>query len=272
MDYYDSGDDADSEVYGNYYYVQLFIPYATHIPTSVKVKIWKENNPPGDLEVIIVPTWWGVNSDRLYPAVNYVSHCGTGTITAASITHTSSPGDWYECTLSSADYVYAGQMYAILLRQAGHVGDSSNNYHWRRDSSDATHMRSPYNQYSSSYGSSSNQGSSWSISGGDCFMFEEWGKADLGELIYGGNVFRNFIVSNPNASFDIVRIFENACGQPLTVNEVGMHMYGKSMWESSGYWYCGGHIYLIARDIVSPGIALANGEILEVTYTPQITV
>jgi len=49
------------------------------------------------------------------------------------------------------------------------------------------------------------------------------------------------------------------------VNEVGIQSPGLV----SSYI---AHIFLIARDIVAPGVAVADTEILRATYVPQITV
>jgi hypothetical protein len=49
------------------------------------------------------------------------------------------------------------------------------------------------------------------------------------------------------------------------VNELGIG-------AASGYYPNRWNAKLIARDVLGTGVAVANNEILEVTYTPQITV
>ena len=63
---------------------------------------------------------------------------------------------------------------------------------------------------------------------------------------------------NPNGSFTIRRYFTNKSGSSITVNEVGI--------------FAAPRAGMIARDIVSPGVAVADGETLKVEYTIQVTV
>ncbi|MBA7589973.1 hypothetical protein ES708_32072 [subsurface metagenome] len=88
-----------------------------------------------------------------------------------------------------------------------------------------------------------------------------------GQLEYGGCELFGIAFSDPNGEFTIRRYFTNASGGSITVNEVGIYSVGCSK-KSSGYSWA----FLIARDVVSPGVAVLDGEILRVTYVPQITV
>lgn len=86
------------------------------------------------------------------------------------------------------------------------------------------------------------------------------------ELEYGGCELVGMTFSDPDGEFTIRRYFTNASGGSITVNEVGMHSIGTD-YDSFGAW-----AFLIARDVVGDsGIAVADGEILRVTYVPQIT-
>jgi hypothetical protein len=85
-------------------------------------------------------------------------------------------------------------------------------------------------------------------------------------LHYGGSGTRELIEPTPppDMQFTIMRYFTNLAGSAVTVNEVGIHALGR--YSSTSY------VFLIARDVVSPGIEVANNEILRVTYVPQISV
>ena len=63
---------------------------------------------------------------------------------------------------------------------------------------------------------------------------------------------------NPNGSFTVRRYFTNKSGGSITINEVGIYALDKEI--------------AIARDLVSPGVAVANNETLKIEYTFQITV
>ncbi|MBA7627651.1 hypothetical protein ES703_35118 [subsurface metagenome] len=87
------------------------------------------------------------------------------------------------------------------------------------------------------------------------------------EIEYGGTEVLSpiFGTLDHNGEFTIRRYFTNNSGLSITVNEVGIQAVG----ESTGFV---AYAFLIARDVVAPGVAVANGEILRVTYVPQITV
>jgi hypothetical protein len=86
-----------------------------------------------------------------------------------------------------------------------------------------------------------------------------------GELLYGGTELYGVTVVNPNASFTIRRYFTNASGGGITVEEVGIYSLGSDSGVGTMWSFC------IARDVTG-GVAVADTEILRVTYVPQITV
>jgi hypothetical protein len=87
-----------------------------------------------------------------------------------------------------------------------------------------------------------------------------------GELEYGGCELIGLSFTNPNGELTIRRYFTNVSGGSITVNEVGIHAVGTNKGNRQSW------SFLVARDPVSPGIAVATGEILRVTYVVQITV
>lgn len=90
--------------------------------------------------------------------------------------------------------------------------------------------------------------------------------AGAGQLLYGGTELFGLAFADPNGQFTIRRYFTNGSGGPITVNEVGIYASGKLTAAPTIV------AFLIARDKVAPGVAVADGEILRVTYVPQITV
>lgn len=91
----------------------------------------------------------------------------------------------------------------------------------------------------------------------------------VGQLEYGGCELLNLIFSNPNGSFDIRRYFTNLSGGSITVNEIGIYglITRGDPTANQGVWAA-----CFTRDLVSPGVALANTELLRATYTVQIMV
>ncbi len=89
-----------------------------------------------------------------------------------------------------------------------------------------------------------------------------------GELEHGGSEVQGITFSDPNGSFYVRRYFTNESGGNVTIEEVGIYSpIIRSGYSSSGAWAS-----LVARDIVAPAVVVADTEILEVTYTIQITV
>jgi len=85
-----------------------------------------------------------------------------------------------------------------------------------------------------------------------------------GQLEYGGNEILPIVIAAPSASFIIRRYFTNNSGGAITVQEAGI--YAKiTITTNYAYAAC------IARDLTG-AVAVANTEILRVTYVPQITV
>ena len=86
-----------------------------------------------------------------------------------------------------------------------------------------------------------------------------------GELLYGGCEIYGLSFVNPNGEFKIRRYLTNKSGGNVTIQEVGIY----SPAQAAVYEV---YVYCIARDVVAPAVVLANTQILEVEYTPQITV
>lgn len=86
-----------------------------------------------------------------------------------------------------------------------------------------------------------------------------------GQLLYGGCELYGLTFVNPNGQMSIRRYFTNVLGGAISVQEVGIYSPGKTTVPDN-------RIFCIARDVVAPAVTVNNGEILRVTYVPQITV
>jgi hypothetical protein len=107
-------------------------------------------------------------------------------------------------------------------------------------------------------------------------MIDPRGSA-LAEMEYGGCGMYGKAIANPNGEFSIARLFRNSSGEAIAVHEVGLYaavtryvyreyntVYTRKVGDS---WAA-----CAARDVVAPAVNVADGETLEVVYTPQITV
>jgi len=86
-----------------------------------------------------------------------------------------------------------------------------------------------------------------------------------GELEYGGCEPIGLTIADPNGEFTLRRYFTNSSGGGITVEEVGIYSLG-SDWDGYFVWP-----FAITRDLTG-GVAVANTELLRVTYVIQITV
>ena len=83
-----------------------------------------------------------------------------------------------------------------------------------------------------------------------------------GQLSYGLQVISALSVADPLASYTIQRDFLNSSGASITVQEVGLYGWGRTSLAASTR-------FMLVRDLVSGGIAVADGANLRVTYTVQ---
>ncbi|MBA7552362.1 hypothetical protein ES705_44923 [subsurface metagenome] len=247
---YNTGDDEDGHhgIYPDYQEGQSFqVPVSLHI-TSVKLKVYRTGSP-GDMTVAIQKGDVDGKPDGV--------DLGTKDVNCDAIA-AASPGEWVTWAFAASIAVEPWITYCIVVR--GGV-DAGNELNWRNDGSDPTYLRGNLLY-------SSNAGVSWTTLPADDYMFEVWGQVEAGDeqIEYGGCELVGITFVNPDGEFTIRRYFTNASGALITVEEVGMYAGGTLYGTVPGAW-----AFLIARDLTG-GVAVAGGEILRVTYVPQITV
>lgn len=247
---YNIGDDEDGhhKIYPDYQEGQSFM---VHVPlhiTSVKLKVFRIGSP-GNMTVAIQKADVDGEPDG--------TDLGTKDVNCDAISDTS-PGEWVTWTFASSIAIEPWTTYCIVVR--GGV-NTSNCLNWRNDGSSPTYQRGMLVY-------SSNAGASWASATYDDYMFEVWGQVEAGEeqIEYGGCELLSIAFADPNGQFTIRRYFTNNSGGSITVNEVGIYSVGTDSWNTHSSW-----AFLIARDPTG-GIAVADTEILRVTYVPQITV
>lgn len=246
---------------------QPFIPRRDFRCSSAELKLYKAG-APGALTVELV----GVNySMATFFTVPHPTVLATGTIAEAAI-NGASPGAFATVNFGTAVDLYAGHMYYLQARAPGSsVGNSVN---WRFDTAGALYDHAPYPRTivgtMTHSLTSVNSGVAWSHTDDKTYMFKLIGRS-IGEFLYGSCDLSNMVIADPNASFDLTRMFRNSSGAAISVAEVGITSL---MFEPSvvGVEVNNIHPQLIARDVVAPPVAVANGELLLVTYTPAIMV
>jgi hypothetical protein len=270
FDSYATGEDTSQDMNAaTTWLAQEFIPKVSHRITSVWLKIYKSGSP-GNLTVSIKGEDWATGIGGQAPNVGVCPDLASGTILEASIP-AGSPGALTQCTFSTPIDVLAGHRYCIVVRALGSGG--ANHTYWRYDTAGATyeHALNTHDSLANIFTrrhTSTNSGVSWTNSNNSCFIFEEWGQS-VGEFDYGGCEISGLTFVDPNGSFIIRRFFTNNSGGVITVQEVGI---GASAVGGQSPYTLSAWPFLIARDVVAPGVAVNNTEILRVTYTPSITV
>jgi len=156
--YYDTGEDGESDAYLNNWIAQTFTVETVHMISRVKLKLFRTGDP-GTIRVSIKATSSGkpTGADLCF-----------GTIEGTDITE-SSPGEWYEITLGAGYIFEASTMYSIVVRAVD--GDESNKVSARKDGVDATYS-------GGTLCTSSDSGVDWGIISGSDLMFEEWGAGE----------------------------------------------------------------------------------------------
>jgi hypothetical protein len=87
-----------------------------------------------------------------------------------------------------------------------------------------------------------------------------------GQMEHGGTEILIPTFADPNGSMVMRRYLRNNSGGNITVQEVGIYATGVKYGDDAHIW-----LFCVARDLTG-GFAVADTEILRVTYTVQITV
>lgn len=94
-----------------------------------------------------------------------------------------------------------------------------------------------------------------------------------GQLLYAGNFIEDYYVGANNAQFSIIKYMENASGNPITINEIGLTAGGNSALD--GYdsdTEFPKYYFMIARNVLTTPVTVNNGEVLKVTYIFNVSV
>ncbi len=267
LESYDVNDDGEEVVYANNWQAQCFIPRNDFRCSSVEVKIWKNGAPAAVLDVLLCGVRTTNSADNIQPFTT--TPLASGTIAAAAVG--ASPGAFVACAFGTPVNLYAGRMYYIVLKMVG--GDNGNSYRWRKDNTSSIYERSPNPAVvAANYtgNMNSNDAVTFSYQVDKTNMFRAIGRS-IGDFEYSGCEIGNVVIANPNASFDITRFFHNRSGAAINVQEVGINDV-KHCITGGGGGFGREFPTLVARDVVAPAVAVANTEILLVTYTVSITV
>jgi len=240
-----SNDGLDNSAWRGFYW----IPSRQMTVTSIKLLMYRSSTLPGTLNYHFKPAHMknGTNS----PSEVYTWNVLATASTDGDTLPTSTPYEWREFVLSTPVTVVPGMGYIFWGTKTG--GGSA---YRRLNSSAGAVYTNP--RVLDTYG-----GTYWYDKAP---VYDIWGTTPR-EIEYGACEVSGLKVANPTAEFIIRRLFTNNSGGDITVAECGI--YAGCSWHPE---YGSSFPLCVCRDVIEPAITVANGEVLAVTYKPQITV
>lgn len=226
----------------------FWIPTRQITVTSIKLLMYR-NGTPGTLNFHFKPCHMK-NGTGSPPEVYTWNILATATTNGDTLP-TGSTYEWREFVLSTPVTVVPGMGYVFWGTKTG-----SGSAYRRLNTSGSSAYANP--RVLDTYG-----GTYWYDKSP---LYDIWGTAPQ-EIEYGACEVSGLSVSNPTAEFIIRRLFTNNSGADVTVSECGI--YAGCSWRPE---YGSSFPLCICRDVIAPGITLADGEVLAVMYTPRVTV
>ena len=89
------------------------------------------------------------------------------------------------------------------------------------------------------------------------------------QMLYYGGFVEGFVIGADYAQFTIYKVFENISGSSIIINEIGLT---GSCYGAGSPYYVSERDALIARNILTSPVTVANNEILKVAYTIKVVV
>jgi hypothetical protein len=232
--------------------------------TNVQFKLYR-TGAPGNATVTLAGTHQLGDSDGNPKPEVSANSIATSVVDLSGLT-TVSPGVMVNFPFAGIELI-PGVVYTLYLKTQGATAANCANMRYQVTVPTA---------YTSFWGlvTTTNSGSAWSPSPSN-WVIAELDGTNLVDVQHGGCEIRDIVVADPNAQFTISRLFYNSSGAPATIQECGIYAAvtrcinvasaGSSTWTD--VWpVC------IARDVVSPAIVLASGQVLQISYIPAITV
>ena len=260
FDGYTVGDTLDDTIYGTREYGTIFTSTRGYRMASAKLLIYRLGNP-GNLVMNLRAVDSVTSTTYFVPGATIL---GSGT-TDGDTLPIASPYEWREITLAVPVDIHPGIIYFLGLTAP--TGIATDSVKWRRATLGVGDYHPRYGQVYTT------DGLSWNSTFYYIPMFDILGSA-AAELEYGGCDIFGLTIADPDGEFSIRRLFTNNSGEAITVKESGIHAAVTKYVGGGDHPYFQGQAYAIcvARDVLGAPVVVADTEVLQVTYTPQITV
>lgn len=237
----------------------IYIPSRSFTLTNAQFKVWRTGNP-GNVTLQVKGIYQGSTVDRAWLDTAIIQ---ASDVVNANLWLNASPGQFENFAFSTPVTLHQGFIYILAITPS--QASPGNNINVRTYAG-LTNGRSSFGKWDT-VAAVATVGDWNAVT--PVYIFTGTAGA---EMEYGGTDIYGYIVANPNASFVMRRIFMNNSGEAITVQESAIYIpLSNYKALSSNGSHHNQFVFCAARDIFA-GIAVANGESLEVTYTPSITV
>jgi hypothetical protein len=235
-------DDNDQQSLGNWYGT-FYYPRHQFDVTSIKLPLYRSGSPG----LVTMEAKNSIAANEHYTIL-------ATTTTDGNTLPTSGTYEWREFILPGPVTLLPGVPYYIWCRQA------ANHVYLRRHYFTGT-PRGYFNLKKPRFGDTGGNDNVTTL-------IDLYGTSPRA-IEYGACDISGLTVANPIAEFEIRRLFANRSGGEITVRECGIYAAFPDTY--SGFPGAGGAL-CICRDVIDPEVIVEDGEVLAVTYTPQITV
>jgi len=248
-------DTAPPAIDGSIYGI-AFSPARSMYMTRIDFKTFRTGNPGNVTANVVGLTQLGAST------ITDNTILGTSNVVNANLWGAASPGALATFTFATPVLLQKGFLYFIYINGRTTAGNLTN-------------IRT-YNALLYAGGllsRSGGAGTSLTTSGLLSYypVYDIWGTSPA-EMEYGGTSIYGRDTADPNDSFNISRIFRNNSGESIEINECGIYVPVSRYIASVTNWSLNNYVVCAARDVIAPHIDVADGENIEVIYTPSITV
>jgi hypothetical protein len=237
----------------------IYHPKKSFLLTRIDLKVFRTGAAPGNVTLNVC----GLNMATSITATMDINVLSTSNVVNANAWGAASPGDWVTFTFATPYVLQTGFSYYIYISPSQ---AAAGNYVNLRNANSNLTTSLPV-KGSTTLVPPANLTINTQIR----HVYDMWGTV-APEMEYSGTSIYGLTIANPNGSLSIARIFRNNSGEAIGVQESGIYMPLTRYFATSVNY--GFLIYSVcaARDVIAPVVNVANGESIEVIYTPGITV
>lgn len=237
----------------------IFHPKKSILLTRIDLKVFRTGAAPGNVTLNVC----GINMANSNVPLMDGTVLSTSNVVNANAWGAVSPGAWVPFTFAAPYVLQAGFSYYIYINPSQ---AAAGNYVNMRYISSALSTRDPINATTAGA-----PPANLTINTQRRHIYDVWGTVTP-EMEYGGTSVYGLTVVNPNGSLNIARTFRNNSGEAIGVQECGLYMPLTRYFATSIQYGFIIFVVCAARDVIAPVVNVANGESIEVIYTPSITV